>query len=104
MPHLVSSSRCPSEKKTTPPYIRKFRSKTFSDSMTSCRIASKSVIGLKKGIEAFDKYTLWALNYAAVSNICQLGGRYREGPIRGGNHLPPLFIDWPKPLERSFPF
>ena len=39
-------------------------------------------IGLKKDIEAFDKYTLWALNYAAVSNICQLGGRYREGPIR----------------------
>jgi hypothetical protein len=30
-------------------------------------------IGLAKGIEAFDKYTLWALNYAAVSNICQLG-------------------------------
>jgi len=26
-------------------------------------------IGLEKGIEAFDKYTLWALNYAAVSNI-----------------------------------
>jgi len=26
-------------------------------------------IGLKKGIEFFDKYTLWALNYAAVSNI-----------------------------------
>src|SRR3984885_10093934 len=34
-------------------------------------------IGLEKGIEAFDKYTLWALNYAAVSNICQFGGRYR---------------------------
>lgn len=45
-------------------------------------------IGLKKGIEAFDKYTLWALNYAAVSNICQLGGRYRQGPIRVGNHVP----------------
>jgi len=24
-------------------------------------------IGLKKGIESFDKYTLWALNYAADS-------------------------------------
>lgn len=52
-------------------------------------------IGLKKGIEAFDKYTLWALNYAAVSNICQLGGRYRQGPIRVGNHVPPHFKDVP---------
>jgi hypothetical protein len=33
-------------------------------------------IGLEKGIEAFDKYTLWALNYAAVANIAQFGGRY----------------------------
>ena len=38
-------------------------------------------IGLKKGVEFFDKYTLWALNYAAVSNISQFGGRYREEPI-----------------------
>src|SRR6266403_939142 len=43
-------------------------------------------IGLKKGIEFFDKYTLWALNYAAVSNISQFGGRYREEPIYVGNH------------------
>jgi hypothetical protein len=40
-------------------------------------------IGLKKGIEAFDKYTLWALNYAAVSNIAQFGGRFREEPVWG---------------------
>ena len=26
-------------------------------------------IGLAKGIEAFDKYTLWSLNAAAVANI-----------------------------------
>lgn len=32
-------------------------------------------IGLAKGIDAFDKYTLWALNYAAVANIAQHGGR-----------------------------
>jgi hypothetical protein len=38
-------------------------------------------IGLEKGIEAFDKYTLWCLNYAAVSNIAQFGGRYRKEPI-----------------------
>lgn len=48
-------------------------------------------IGLEKGIEAFDKYTLWALNYAAVSNICQLGGRYRRQPIYVGKHIPPHF-------------
>jgi len=35
-------------------------------------------ISLSKGIEAFDKYTLWALNAAAVANIAQFGGRFRE--------------------------
>ena len=35
-------------------------------------------IGLRKGIEAFDKYTLWALNASAVANIAQFGGRFRE--------------------------
>lgn len=59
-------------------------------------------IGLKKGIESFDKYTLWALNYAAVSNICQLGGRYREQPIRVGNHIPPHFEDVPDEMDRFF--
>ncbi len=48
-------------------------------------------IGLEKGIESFDKYTLWALNYAAVANIAQFGGRYREEPIYVGNHRPPHF-------------
>ena len=48
-------------------------------------------IGLKKGIECFDKYTLWSLNHAAVTNISQLGGRYREEPIYVGNHCPPHF-------------
>jgi fido (protein-threonine AMPylation protein) len=59
-------------------------------------------IGLKKGIEAFDKYTLWALNYAAVSNICQFGGRYREEPIRVGNHIPPHFKSVPNEMDRFF--
>ena len=53
-------------------------------------------IGLEKGIESFDKYTLWALNYAAVANISQFGGRYREEPIYVGNHFPPHFKDVPK--------
>lgn len=48
-------------------------------------------IGLKKGIDAFDKYTLWSLNSAAVTNIAQHGGRYRNQPIYVGNHIPPHF-------------
>ena len=48
-------------------------------------------IGLAKGIEAFDKYTLWSLNGAAVSNIAQFGGRFREQPIYVGEHVPPHF-------------
>lgn len=59
-------------------------------------------IGLKKGIESFDKYTLWALNYAAVSNISQFGGRYREDPIYVGNHCPPHFRDVPNLMDRFF--
>ena len=59
-------------------------------------------IGLKKGIEFFDKYTLWALNYAAVSNISQFGGRYREEPIYVGNHFPPHFRDVPNQMDRFF--
>lgn len=59
-------------------------------------------IGLEKGIEAFDKYTLWALNYAAVSNISQFGGRYREEPIYVGNHRPPHFKDVPNEMDRFF--
>lgn len=48
-------------------------------------------IGLVKGIEAFDKYTLWALDSAAVANIAQFGGRFREEPIYVGNHIPPTY-------------
>ena len=59
-------------------------------------------IGLAKGIEAFDKYTLWGLNAAAVANIAQFGGRYREEPIYVGNHLPPHFKDVPNEMDRFF--
>jgi Fic family protein len=52
-------------------------------------------IGLVKGIDAFDKYTLWALNAAAVSNITQFGGRFREQPIYVGSHIPPHFKEVP---------
>jgi Fic family protein len=59
-------------------------------------------IGLEKGIESFDKYTLWALNYAAVANIAQFGGRYREEPIYVGNHWPPHFKEVPNQMDRFF--
>lgn len=57
-------------------------------------------IGLVKGIESFDKYTLWSLNAAAVANIAQFGGRYRRGPIYVGDHLPPHFDDVPDEMDR----
>lgn len=59
-------------------------------------------IGLVKGIDAFDKYTLWSLNAAAVANIAQFGGRYREEPIYVGNHMPPHFKDVPNEMDRFF--
>jgi Fic family protein len=59
-------------------------------------------IGLQKGIEAFDKYTLWSLNHAAVANIAQFGGRYREEPIWVGNHTPPPFKEVSSHMDRFF--
>jgi Fic family protein len=56
-------------------------------------------ITLAKGIEAFDKYALWALNAAAVSNIAQFGGRFRNQPIYVGNHTPPHFKDVPELID-----
>jgi Fic family protein len=61
-------------------------------------------IGFKKGIEAFDKYTLWALDYAAVANVSQFGGRYREEPIYVGNHVPPHYKDVSNLMDRFFSF
>lgn len=57
-------------------------------------------IGLEKGIEAFDKYTLWSLNAAAVSNIAQFGGRFREQPIYVANHVPPHFDNVPNLVDQ----
>lgn len=57
-------------------------------------------IGLRKGIEAFDKYTLWALNASAVANIAQFGGRFREQPIYVGSHIPPHFKDVPELMDQ----
>jgi Fic family protein len=46
-------------------------------------------IGQAKGIDALDKYTLWSLNAAAVANIAQFGGRFREEPVIVGQYNPP---------------
>ncbi|HUP61210.1 MAG TPA: Fic family protein [Thermoanaerobaculia bacterium] len=65
------------------------------DLMTNC-----VEIALSKGIEAFDKYTLWALNAAAVANIAQFGGRFRQQPIYVGNHAPPHYKDVPDLVDQ----
>ena len=57
-------------------------------------------IGIKKNIESFDKYTLWILNYTAVANIAQFGGRFREGPIYVGSHVPPHFDRVPHLIDQ----
>src|SRR5262249_10741816 len=57
-------------------------------------------IGIKKGPEALDKYTLWTLNHVAVANISQFGGRFREEPIYVGDHIPPHFKDVPELMDR----
>lgn len=57
-------------------------------------------IGIRQGPTSFDKYVLWALNHAAVSNICQFGGRFREEPIYVGSHIPPHFRDVPNLMDR----
>jgi len=59
-------------------------------------------VGLAKGVEAFDKYTLWSLNAAAVANIAQFGGRFREEPIYVGDHVPPHFKTVPELMDRFF--
>lgn len=61
-------------------------------------------IGFSKGIEAFDKYTLWSLNAAAVANIAQFGGRYREQPIYVGSHIPPHFDKVPDLMDQCLSF
>ncbi|MEM7729939.1 MAG: Fic family protein [Pseudomonadota bacterium] len=52
-------------------------------------------IGLRQGIEAFDKYVLWQLNAHAVANISQFSGRFREQPIYVSDHKPPHFKEVP---------
>ena len=63
-------------------------------------LANSIEIGLRRGVEAFDKYTLWSLNAAAVANIAQFGGRFREQPIYVGKHRPPHFKDVPNLMDQ----
>lgn len=57
-------------------------------------------IGIERGIDSFDKYTLWSLNAAAVSNIAQFGGRFREQPIYVGDYVPPHFHEVPDHIDQ----
>lgn len=61
-------------------------------------------IGLERGVEGFDKFTLWSLNHTAVANIVHFGGRYRKEPIYVGNHVPPHHKDVHNWMERFFAF
>ena len=93
---------CPSVRKTPPICTTESKSKTLLrqyDLLTNC-----IEIGLAKGIEAFDKYTLWALNYAAVANIAQFGGRYREEPIYVSDHIPPRYQEVPHQMDLFLSF
>lgn len=57
-------------------------------------------IGIIQGVRAFDKYFLWSLNAAAVSNISQFGGRFREEPVYLKNHRPPHFEKVPHLMDQ----
>lgn len=63
-------------------------------------------LGLKLGPHAADKYSLFALNHAAVSGISQLSGRFRQEPIYIGNsgHKPPRCDEVPELVDRFFSF
>jgi len=59
-------------------------------------------IVIAKGIEAFDKYMIWALNAAAMSNLDQFCGRYRECPTALPGHRPAHQRDVPKMMDQLF--
>lgn len=63
-------------------------------------------LGHKLGPHATDKYTLYALNHAAVAGISQLAGRFRQEPIYIGNsgHRPPRYESVPDQIDRFFSF
>lgn len=63
-------------------------------------------LGRTLGPHSPDKYSLYALNHAAVCGISQMAGRFREDPIYIGNseHKPPRHEDIPALIDRFFSF
>lgn len=57
-------------------------------------------IGTIQGVRAFDKYLLWSLNAAAVANISQFGGRFREEPVYLKEYTPPHFEKVPHLMDQ----
>lgn len=59
-------------------------------------------IGIIQGVRSFDKFLLWSLNAAAVANISQFGGRFREEPVYLKDHKPPHFEKVPHLMDHFF--
>lgn len=59
-------------------------------------------IGIIQGVRSFDKFLLWSLNAAAVANISQFGGRFREEPVYLKDHKPPHFEKVPHLMDQFF--
>ena len=57
-------------------------------------------IGVVQGVRSFDKFLLWSLNAAAVANISQFGGRFREEPVYLKDHKPPRFDKVPHLMDQ----
>ena len=57
-------------------------------------------IGIIQGVRSFDKFLLWSLNAAAVANISQFGGRFREEPVYLRDHKPPHFEKVPRFMDQ----
>lgn len=57
-------------------------------------------IGIIQGVRSFDKFLLWSLNAAAVANISQFGGRFREEPVYLKDHKPPHFEKVPHLMDQ----
>jgi len=59
-------------------------------------------IVIATGIEAFDKYMIWALNAAAMSNIDQFCGRFRDCPTALEGHRPAHPREVPGMMDQVF--
>jgi hypothetical protein len=57
-------------------------------------------IGVIQGVRSFDKFLLWSLNAAAVANVSQFAGRFREEPVYLKDHRPPHFEKVPHLMDQ----